>query len=99
MRGRELTASERGALRALAGFACACVAAPAVAYKMTRNGVCEWAYEKYGTAMLATESGRATCAGMFAIISVNCVLAAYVAFAAAYGTREAKAREDSIKEE
>jgi len=34
---------------------------------------------------LATESGRATCAGLFAVISVNVVLLAYVATAVFYG--------------
>ena len=43
------------------------------------------AYEAYGAGFLATESGRATCAGLFAVISVNVVLLAYVATAVFYG--------------
>jgi len=37
---------------------------------------------------LATESGRATCAGLFAVISVNVVLLAYVATAVFYGDED-----------
>jgi hypothetical protein len=50
--------------------------------------VCPAAYEAYGAAFLATESGRATCAGLFAVISVNVVLLAYVAAALRYGGDE-----------
>ena len=46
------------------------------------------AYEAYGAGFLATESGRATCAGLFAVISVNVVLLAYVATAVFYGDED-----------
>ncbi|CEF98659.1 unnamed product [Ostreococcus tauri] len=75
---RTLNAEERRAVRALCGFAIALVAVPAVTYRVASGWACPAAYERYGAALLATESGRATCAGMFAILSVNAVLLAYV---------------------
>jgi hypothetical protein len=44
--------------------------------------------------MLATESGRATCAGMFAIVTVNVVLLAYVAFALSLDRGDSEKKED-----
>ena len=52
------------------------------------NGTVAAAYEAYGAGFLATESGRATCAGLFAVISVNVVLLAYVATAVFYGDED-----------
>lgn len=82
------TRAERRALGRLGWFTCALAAVPYATYKITRRTVCPAAYEAYGAAFLATESGRATCAGLFAVISVNVVLLAYVAAALRYGEDE-----------
>jgi len=82
------TRAERRALGRLGWFTCALAAAPYATYKITRRTVCPAAYEAYGAAFLATESGRATCAGLFAVISVNVVLLAYVAAALRCGGDE-----------
>ena len=63
----------------------ALAAAPSATFAFARRTVCPAAYEAYGAGFLATESGRATCAGLFAVISVNVVLLAYVATAVFYG--------------
>jgi hypothetical protein len=71
-------ANERAALRRLGWFTAALAVTPYATYKITLRTTCPAAYERYGAAILATESGRATCAGMFAIVAVNLVLLAYV---------------------
>lgn len=81
-RVRALGPEEAGALRALGAFTVALVGAPAATYAVAVRKVCPAAYEMYGTSFLATESGRATCAGMFAIVAVNVVLLAYVLWVA-----------------
>ena len=79
------TRAERRALGRLGWFTCALAAAPSATFAFARRTVCLAAYEAYGAGFLATESGRATCAGLFAVISVNVVLLAYVATAVFYG--------------
>jgi hypothetical protein len=91
---RALLAKERAALVRLGWFTTALVFAPWVTYRWTRRTVCVRAYEVYGTAMLATESGRATCAGMFAIMTVNVVLLAYVAFALSLDRGDSEKKDD-----
>jgi len=81
-RVRDLGPEEAGALRALGAFTVALVGVPAMTYVVAVRKVCPAAYAMYGTSILATESGRATCAGMFAIVAVNLVLLAYVLWVA-----------------
>ena len=70
-----------GERRASANERAALAAVPYATYKTTLRTTCPAAYERYGATFLATESGRATCAGMFAIVAVNVVLLLYVASA------------------
>lgn len=89
---RTLRKEERAALTRLGWYTASLVGAPVFVYKTTLRTVCPAAYEVYGTSFLATESGRATCAGMFAIIAVNVVLFAYV-LSALSGVRESGVRD------
>lgn len=94
---RAVLAKERAALTRLGWFTTALALAPWMTYRWTRRTVCVRAYEAYGTPMLATESGRATCAGMFAIVTVNVVLLAYVIFALALDRGDENEGDDDRK--
>ena len=87
----------------LGWFTLALAGAPYATYRWTLRTTCAAAYERYGTAFLATESGRATCAGMFAILATNLVLLAYVVHALRVGSRgereTAERRRDDGKED
>ena len=86
---RRASANERAALRRLGWFTAALAAVPYATYKTTLRTTCPAAYERYGATFLATESGRATCSGMFAIVAVNVVLLLYVASALRGGDERA----------
>lgn len=92
---RTLQREERAALARLGWYTASLVGAPFFVYKTTLRTVCPAAYDAYGTSFLATESGRATCAGMFAIIAVNVVLLAYVL--SALGSATKAPRESGVK--